>query len=195
MTGQNPKPVEPKTPLEKALFDKLNALEAKLTDREKAESAAADTAKVQASLDTFVTVVKTDAEKYPLISKEPLADQREAALIYSRRYHQDHGKWPTHAEVAGGLEAGMRAHLEQNGSTEVAQMRDQIAALEAKLASLKSTQAATPGTSDRSNGAGPPAKPARPQTLSNGQYAAATAANGKALSLPDRRAAARRLLG
>lgn len=195
MTGQNPKPVEPKTPLEKALFDKLAALEGKLTAREQQEAQQADQAKVQQSLNTFVTVVKTGAEKYPLMAKEAESDQREAALIYARRVHSEKGAWPTHDEVAAGLEAGLRRHYETNGSTEVEQLKQQLAAMEERLTSLtKTTPAATQGAPDRGNGAGLPAKPARSQTLSNG-HAATTAAIAKELSLVDRRAAARRLLG
>ena len=184
MTGLKKAP-EPEDP------PAIKALRAELETFKKAAAARDEAAQVERSQNIFVQTVKSGADKYPLLSDESEADQRQAAVTYAQRFHREQGRWPSYDETAQGLETGLRNYWLAK--------KEEAQVLQAKLAKFTP---ATPGVPDRRNGAGTPAHveperqkpPVSPRTLSNG-HAAQTVSAAREMSKAERRAAARRLLG
>ena len=169
--GKKPEPVSPDV---QALRDEIAAMKREHHERAEQDAVARSTA-------TFVTVVRAGAaEKYPLLADEPEADLKSAAIVHAQKFHAQNGRWPTHDEVAGALEQGLRTYY-----TSIAP----------KVAKLGGSAPAPAGAdSSREPRVVQTTKPASPKTLSNGHAAQAASAT-RELTIAERRLAARKLLG
>ena len=170
-TAKKPEPVSPDV---QALRDEIAAMKREHYERAEQDAVARSTA-------TFVTVVRAGAaEKYPLLADEPEADLKSAAIVHAQKFHAQNGRWPTHDEVAGALEQGLRTYYTS------------IAPKVAKLGG--SAPAPAVADSSREPRVVQTTKPASPKTLSNGHAAQAASAT-REMTIAERRLAARRLLG
>ncbi len=152
------------SPQEKAIQAKLTELEEQ-TKRAQYELARRD------SIAQFREWTAANAERFPLFAKEPAEERQAATDKFANDYHRKHGTWPEFEKAAAHFEPLLKAHYEQQAEHE----RREYERLAAKFSQ------ATPGASDRGNGAAQAGNPRdreteSPRTLSNGH---ATQKSGK----------------